>query len=263
MQNYKTGMYKMKTKRTMILMERMVSDGEWLFRRRSFLPLVVLAVGLAECALEARETVLADFLHTRGYEYLCLAVSLSGLLVRIVTVGHTPVGTSGRNTAGQVADSLNVTGMYSIVRHPLYLGNFLMYLGLAFLTRSMGFAVLFVLAFWLYYERVMLCEERFLRDKYGEEYLSWVRRTPAFIPRVGGYVPPVLGFSWKKVLKKEKNGVFAILAVYCLFDVVWEWSSGRREPDVVLWLLAGIAGMAYMALKMIKRHTGLLDEPGR
>lgn len=77
------------------------------------------------------------------------------------------------------------------------------------------------------------------------------------------HVPPVLGFSWKKVLKKEKNGVFAMLAVYCLFDVVWEWSSGRREPDVVLWLLAGIAGMAYMALKMIKRHTGLLDEPGR
>ena len=32
--------------------------------------------------------------------------------------------TSGRNTHDQVADSLNTSGIYSIVRHPLYVGNF-------------------------------------------------------------------------------------------------------------------------------------------
>ncbi|MGC9453013.1 MAG: methyltransferase family protein, partial [Oceanipulchritudo sp.] len=44
------------------------------------------------------------------------------------------MGTSGRNTKQQVAYSLNTTGFYSVVRNPLYLGNFFMYLGIALFT---------------------------------------------------------------------------------------------------------------------------------
>jgi len=49
------------------------------------------------------------------WEILCLAISLLGLGVRIVTVGYVPKGTSGRNTRGQKANVLNTTGMYSLV----------------------------------------------------------------------------------------------------------------------------------------------------
>ncbi|MGB8874133.1 MAG: hypothetical protein WCC75_12145, partial [Desulfobaccales bacterium] len=45
--------------------------------------------------------------------------------------GLPPRGTSGRNTQGQVAETLNTTGIYSLVRNPLYLGNFLIWLGLS------------------------------------------------------------------------------------------------------------------------------------
>ncbi len=58
-----------------------------------------------------------------------MVISFFGLALRVIVVGHAPYGTSGRNTREQVADTLNTTGMYSIVRHPLYLANYLIILG--------------------------------------------------------------------------------------------------------------------------------------
>lgn len=117
-----------------------------------------------------------------------------------------------------MADSLNTTGIYSLVRHPLYLGNFLMWLGVSLLTCHAGFILLFVLAYWLYYERIMFAEEQFLRCKFGKRYLTWANRTPAIIPDFKSFTPPRLPFSWKKVIKKEKNGIFALFLTFSLFD---------------------------------------------
>ncbi|MBW6498500.1 MAG: DUF1295 domain-containing protein [Bacteroidales bacterium] len=70
---------------------------------------------------------------------ICLFFCLLGFGIRIYIVGHTPKNTSGRNTSGQLADELNTTGVYSVVRHPLYLGNFFMWLGMAVITLKFDF----------------------------------------------------------------------------------------------------------------------------
>ncbi|MEI3590430.1 MAG: hypothetical protein V8Q44_05920 [Alistipes ihumii] len=65
----------------------------------------------------------------------CLLVSLFGLAIRIRTAGHTPDRTSGRNTAeGQVADEPNTTGIYSMMRNPLYVGDLFKWPGIALLS---------------------------------------------------------------------------------------------------------------------------------
>ncbi len=116
-----------------------------------------------------------------------LGVSLFGEAIRIYTVGFAPENTSGRNTeAGQIADELNMTGIYSLVRHPLYVGNFFMWLGPVLFLRSVVFAVFFVLVYWLYYERIMFAEEQFLRRKFGETYDKWSEKVSAFIPGFEG-----------------------------------------------------------------------------
>ncbi len=100
-----------------------------------------------------------------------------------MTVGFTPKNTSGRNTsAGQIADELNATGIYSLVRHPLYLGNFFMWLGPVLFLRSFVVIVFFVLIYWLYYERIMFAEEQFLRRKFGETYDKWSEKVRSLIP---------------------------------------------------------------------------------
>ncbi|MEZ4871589.1 MAG: hypothetical protein R2827_04935 [Bdellovibrionales bacterium] len=50
---------------------------------------------------------------------ICTVPILLGQFVRAYAVGFSGNKTSGRNTsAGQVAESINKTGMYSMVRHP-------------------------------------------------------------------------------------------------------------------------------------------------
>jgi len=110
----------------MALVHELESSGNWLFRRRSWLPLFLVVSGLIMMYLGNRQAIIFDLRD----EMIFLGISVLGELVRIFTVGFAPRNTSGRNTAaGQIADELNTTGFYSIIRHPLYLGNFLMWLG--------------------------------------------------------------------------------------------------------------------------------------
>ena len=61
-----------------------------------------------------------------------LLVSLFGLAVRVRTAGHTPDRTSDRRTAeGQVPDEPNTTGIYSVMRNPLYVGDLFKWPGIA------------------------------------------------------------------------------------------------------------------------------------
>jgi len=154
----------------MALQEEMEKQGNFLFKYRGYLPLIIVAVGLA-VFIEPHLTVIHFFvLKYSTVEFIGLFISLFGLFIRAYAVGHTPANTSGRNTKEQLADELNTTGIYSMVRHPLYLGNFFMWLGAAVLTKNGWFIVAFILLYWIYYERIMFAEEQFLRRKFGSVY---------------------------------------------------------------------------------------------
>ncbi len=250
----------------MLLKNRLEKQGIWLFRFRGVLPLVVLGLGFFEylqTELHPEHFPLEEAPNEVFYEIGCLAISFVGLFVRIFTVGHTPARTSGRNVKEQVADRLNTTGIYSIVRNPLYLGNFLMWTGVALLTMNLWFILAFVFFYWLYYERIIFAEEQFLAGKFGSDYESWAEKTPCILPRFSQYKAPALAFSWKKVVKKEKNGLLALLIVFSLFDIVGEWLVGEPPKYIPLAIFTGVVLVAYLLLKYLKRHTSLLDEAGR
>lgn len=246
----------------------MEKQGVWLFRFRGTLPLIILVMGVCEYILTRLDNpnfVINGALAPQivRYEIICFIVSLLGLAVRAFTVGYTPANTSGRNVAEQVADQLNTTGLYSVVRNPLYVGNFLMWLGIAMLTMNLWFIVSFVLLFWVYYERIIYAEEQFLTNKFGDVYTDWAAKTPCFIPRMSGYVAPKLPFSWKKVIKKEKNGLLALLLVFWLMEVIGDVATGVMPRIGVLAIASMAMLVIYLILKYIKHKTTLLDEEGR
>ena len=126
-----------------------------------------------------------------GWQAMCWAVGVLGVVIRAKTIGHVPPGTSGRNTAeGQVAESLNTRGMYSLVRHPLYLGNYFMWMALVLATGRLDFALLVTLAYMMYYLRIAMAEEAFLAGKFAT-YSDWAAVRP-LCPNFG-VRPAVLG----------------------------------------------------------------------
>lgn len=247
----------------MPLREEFESSGQWLFRWRSYLPvaLFVPVVALTAWRAHAGELPVPD----RAWDLFCLLVSMLGIVVRAIAVGCAPAGTSGRNTAeGQVASTVNTTGMYSIVRHPLYVGNYLNWLGVALLPRSGWLALVISLAFWLYYERIMFAEEEFLRGKFGEQYARWASATPAFVPDPRRWRAPSLPFSLRNVLKREYSGVLGIIVCLAALDVVRDSTSlGYVSMDPMWMGLVAFGIVMYYALRTLKRRTRLLHVEGR
>ena len=249
----------------MALQESIEKQGNFLFRYRSFLPLIILVAGIVVFVFSNIKGGLPEWDCYRTIEYISLIVSGLGLLIRIIAVGHTPANTSGRNTKSQLADEINTTGIYSSVRHPLYLGNFFMWAGAVMLIANIWFAIVFMLAYWIYYERIMYAEEQFLRRKFGQPYLDWANATPAFIPSFKNVVKSKYPFSFKKILKKEKNGVFAIFILLFIFHNIrysFDFMDVNVENNWILWLTI-LTGVFYLVLKLLKKYTKVLDESGR
>jgi len=248
----------------MALREELERQGNWLFRWRSYLPLIILPILLIALRhSDWLERCAGDRLED-CWEVFCLAISLVGLAVRFITVGHVPAGTSGRNTKEQKATVLNTTGMYSIVRHPLYLGNFIITSGLVLFVQVWWFALIVLLAFCLYYERIIMAEEEFLQSKYGTLYSDWAERTPAFLPKFRNWQRPSLPFSIKNALKREYSGFFFIIASVTFFDIGEDILTGHKWWNSNCgWIALFVLGLViYLTLRTLKKR-GILDAEGR
>src|SRR5688572_32847151 len=106
----------------MALIHSFEDDGNWLFKRRGFIPVVLFVLAIPAVYFTDYFSMSDSFI--RFINYLAAFLSMAGFIIRAYTIGTTPRGTSGRNTDKQVAEQLNTPGIYSVVRHPLYLGNF-------------------------------------------------------------------------------------------------------------------------------------------
>lgn len=238
----------------------MHQQGEWLFRWRGILPavlVVLLLVALREAPVfEPSEPHWVD----SSLHVLALLVCGLGLVIRGYTVGTVPKRTSGRGTRQQKAEQLNTTGSYSLVRHPLYLGNFFYFLGFSLIPGVPWLCLVYALAFWIYYERIFLVEEEFLRNKFGEAYLEWASKTPAFLPRWKGWVRPSESFSWRMVFRRETSPWLGVaVGLFCLESLLDYWQRGAVDFDPLWIALLALTAVAYVAVKVTKKTTSILD----
>lgn len=253
----------------MPISEKLVNQGNFLFRWRSFLPLFLVfpaLMGLSESAhfRDVYGETIEDMWVLVGF-----VVSILGLAVRWVTVGFVPGHTSGRNTKEQRAEVLNTTGIYSTVRNPLYLGNYLALLGVLISLKLWWLVLAASLAYWLYIERIIAAEEAFLTNKFGDAYLEWARKTPVFIPNFALWENPELTFSWKTVLRREYNGLMAVCTAFFVTELVADVLVDHEPLQLWLredWPWVGgfaMAAVMFLTLRTLKKHTQLLRVQGR
>jgi len=252
-----------------MLKHEMERQGQRLFRWRSYLPLILLPlVVLVFLQSGWMESLLGERVEN-AWDFFCLAVALSGLAMRAYISGHVPAGTSGRNTKAQKADVLNTTGAYSLLRHPLYFANFIGFIGMVLLVKSIVFILFAATAFFVYYERIMVAEENFLETKYGALYRKWAARTPVFIPRPSLWVASKLPFSWRASVNREFHGLFLIATVFFISElseatVLEHRTATSWVHDEPFWtLFFAASAVVYLAMRMVRKHTTWLVVSGR
>ena len=104
----------------------------------------------------------------------------------------------GRNWSGTVTikreHELIASGPYTIVRHPIYTGLLVAFIGSA-LARGEWRGVFAVFIAWAALWRKLRLEERWMVERFGEQYTAYSRRVPALMPfsKWGSREPPSAG----------------------------------------------------------------------
>ncbi len=247
----------------MALINSLEKSGNFLFKHRGEIPLVLFILAIPVIYLTPVENMSPRIVKT--ITVLSIFLSTLGFVIRAIAIATTPKGTSGRNTKkGQIAESLNTKGIYSIVRHPLYLGNYFMWLGIVTFTFNWIFVIVITLLFWIYYERIMFAEERFLERKFGDQYMEWANKTPAFVPCFRKYVKGDIPFSFKSILRREYSGMLAtVVSFVFVYDLRQYFHTGTIKPDTTAHYILIVALVAALTLRSLKHYTGILKEEGR
>src|SRR6185436_17005310 len=152
---------------------------------------------------------------------------------------------------------------YSIVRHPLYLGAGVMWIGIAMSLRVWWLVVIVALAYWIYAERLMIVEEAFLAKTFPGEFPGWAARTNTVVPRLSGWVPASGSLQIKR-LSSEHNGLLTIGVAFPLLQYLvnlrqdrlpWsEWYA--QHHDVMLLLeITVVISLVSMVLRHMRRSS--------
>ena len=181
--------------------------GNFLFKIRSFTPIpFILALFYF-----AKPIVLSTAI---GMSFVVL-----GEFLRIWTVGY--AGGATRATTLGAARDLVTTGPYSYVRNPLYLGNFLLSLGVCIIANVIWLIPVLILGYLIQYLPIIAVEEMYLLESCGSVYQTYQEQVRRFIPQLHPYQSPSThDFSWKRAFKSEKRTLTAIVCVIALLFLI-------------------------------------------
>jgi protein-S-isoprenylcysteine O-methyltransferase Ste14 len=160
-----------------------ISSGEQEDRSNRWVILAFMVLGFVT-AFVAPYTDRIDFWTIGGdtTRWIGIAVLFAGSIMRIA-----PVFVLGKRFSGLVAiqpgHRLVTTGLYSVIRHPSYVGLMLGALGFALTFRS-GIGVILALLNLVPLMARIRSEERLLAAQFGEEYEAWRRHTWRLVPGI-------------------------------------------------------------------------------
>ncbi len=180
-------------------------------------------------------------------------VSVVGEFIRGIAVGYAHRGTSGRESFLK-ADALNTAGIYSLVRNPLYIGNFLIFSGLLTVFANIFAVLVFMIFLCLQYYLIILSEEDFLRKEYGKEYEGYCSRVRRIIPAFKDYKMNPNPFDLRKVIFKESDSVFNMLMIYLAVLVYKEKVFRGSISKPFFFIIPGIVFiLCYIFVKIVKK----------
>jgi protein-S-isoprenylcysteine O-methyltransferase Ste14 len=180
--------------------------GGVLFRNRSWIPVPFLAVPLlAQGRMSVANWIVGALLVATGE-----AVRLAGVAA---------AGTVTRRRSRDV-QRLVTYGVFGWVRNPLYVGNFLIWMGFTVISGVFWFLPIAALLFALEYTLIVRYEEGVLESIFGSSYLAYKSRTPRWVPRPPESEAREAGpHDWREALGSETSTFRAYAALVVAFAV--------------------------------------------
>jgi len=196
--------------------------GEWLFRRRTAIP---IPLGLALLVIPAEPSAPTALIP------IGIAIVAAGEALRLWAVRH--IGVISRTRSDRLGPLVS-TGPFAFVRNPLYLGNIALWVGFAISARILWLAPIIAIVLALEYSAIVRYEEKLLESRRGNEYREYVARVPRWMPasaqpsrlrshgNEASFGGQAATFSWGETLFSERGTLIAIAAGFALI-----WAKGR------------------------------------
>ena len=145
------------------------------------------------------ESKMAFVIEFGGYVFL-----LAGLTVRIWCTFY---------IGGRKSNELITIGPFSLCRNPLYIGTFLLSVGIGLCFENLLMLVLILLIIIPMHLVVVRMEETHLEKLFGEEYRKYKRKTPRFFPRISNYESPDTVFVSVLAIRRITIDTIAVLLI--------------------------------------------------
>jgi protein-S-isoprenylcysteine O-methyltransferase Ste14 len=117
-------------------------------------------------------------------QYMLLSVRIPIGIILLVLAGYL-AGKGLHMVFGEKRLKLSIIqkSVFSVVRHPIYLAEILLYLGLSVLNMSLAALGVWIAAI-IFLHYISRYEENLLVERFGEEYKQYMRRVPMWIPSI-------------------------------------------------------------------------------
>ena len=149
----------------------------------------------------------------RGFR-IGIPITLAGMLMRIWASGF--IERKNRKLA--------TAGPFAHVRNPLYVGNFLIGLGIVAIVQNWLTAIVFLVGFVILCRGTVLKEEGELAGRFGEPYQAYIKAVPRFFPRLTAYPGhEKTRFEWKLLLKHRE--IETLLGILLLMTGLYLWEE--------------------------------------
>lgn len=192
---------------------------------------------------------------------LGILIALAGQVFRATVIGYAYIKRGGKE--GKVyADHLVVRGFFAHVRNPMYVGNFLIAVGISIVYGSPSVYYFVIPFFTFVYLSIVIAEETYLRGRFGKQFEEYEKTVPRFIPNFKGLSTTLQEFKydWKRALRKDYGTMFGTL-FGILFILIWKnyWVFGYETKkdeihSLMLWMIPVIAFYASVRyLKLTKK----------
>jgi protein-S-isoprenylcysteine O-methyltransferase Ste14 len=189
---------------------------------------------------------------------LGLVLALNGQLLRALTIGLAYIVRGGRKRR-VYAELLVQEGIFAHCRNPLYLGNFLIIIGLGLVDNSLFFILIGAPLFFIAYLAIIAAEENYLRQKFGQAFDDYCACVNRFIPNFAGLKETLrsMEFKWRRLIVQEYGSAYAWMAGAILLVLKNQWlDQGRPKVTPVIWILFGLLAMVtllYAVARYLKK----------